>query len=153
MDGRVDRLDLMAFEETGIWFTRIPGLPAGHLHYPDLPELLTVPNKAAGAMTIKPEYRDLIIRAKDRAVRCDRWKLVYMPMESGTARLVLFDLASDPECRRDVLAEQPQVAATIWEALKEWMPDCERCDAANAPNSTRVPAPAGADLLTPTEGS
>lgn len=148
IDGQIDRLDLMAFEETGIWFTRIPGLPAAHLHYPDLPELLTVPNKSAGALTIKPEYYDLIIRAKDRAVRSTRWKLVYMPMQSGEARLALFDLASDPECRRDVLAEQPQVAAELWKALRDWMRDSERCDVSDATSPARCAAavPAAAAL-------
>jgi len=125
IDGRVARLDLLAFQETGIWFTRIPGLPDQHLHYPELPVLLEIPDKVQGTLSVKPEYRELIIRAKDRAVRCDRWKLVYMPMESGRPRLLLFDLQADPDCVRDVAAVHPGIVATLAAELFRWIPAAE----------------------------
>lgn len=124
-DGDVARLERLAFAETGIWFTRIPGLPQQHLHYPELPLLLEIPDKVQGTLSVKPEYRDLIVRAKDRAVRSDRWKLVYMPMESGTPRLLLFDLLTDPDCLHDVAADHPRECAALAGALFRWIPPAE----------------------------
>jgi arylsulfatase A-like enzyme/glycosyltransferase involved in cell wall biosynthesis len=45
-----------AFNETGIWIADIPGLPDEHLRYPDLLELMEVPNHESGTLAIKPEY-------------------------------------------------------------------------------------------------
>src|SRR5581483_5797944 len=86
---------LPAFNETGIWVTDMPGLPPQHLRYPDLFELLDVPNPAEGTLTVKNEYRDRVIVAKDRMIRRGRWKLVYQPLENGF-QLRLFDLQNDP---------------------------------------------------------
>jgi hypothetical protein len=126
IDGRSIIKELIAFQETGIWFTRIPGLSDGHLHYPDLPQLLEVPDKTLGTLAIKHEYRDRTIRARDRAARSAHWKLTYMPMASGEAQLALFDILHDPACRQDVLASHPQVAAELQRALCEWMRAEER---------------------------
>jgi arylsulfatase A-like enzyme/glycosyltransferase involved in cell wall biosynthesis len=133
LDGSGAALDLLAFEETGIWFTRIPGLPEGHLHYPELPVLLEIPDKASGTLSIKPEYRERVLQAKDRAVRSDRWKLVYMPMASGTPRIALFDLLSDPDCARDVAAAHPAVVAALAAALRQWIPPGEAQTTGAAP--------------------
>ncbi len=126
LTGALERADLMAFEETGVWFTRIPGLPDGHLHYPDLPVLLEIPDKVQGALSIKEAYRDIVIRAKDRAVRSNEWKLAYMPMESGIPELKLFSLAEDRDCRVDVAAAHPAIVAALSEALIAWIPAAER---------------------------
>jgi arylsulfatase A-like enzyme len=131
-----DPLDLKAFEETGLWFTRIPGLPDGHLHYPELPVLLEIPDKASGTLSIRPEYRDVVIRAKDRAVRSNRWKLTYMPMENRMPRFALYDLAADPACTRDVLMHHPDVAAEMQAELFEWIREHER----RPPESSAVEA-------------
>jgi hypothetical protein len=139
IDGRSDRLDLMAFEETGVWFTRIPGLSEGHLHYPDLPDLLTIPDKASGTLAIKPEYRDLVIRAKDRAVRSAQWKLAYMPMESGVPRLMLFDLAQDGSCSHDVSALHRDRVRTLLGALGAWAPAHELQRHSAAPGGAEHP--------------
>ena len=53
-DGNCPKLD--AFNETGIWIADIPGLPETHLRYPDLLELMEVPDRASGTLAIKPEY-------------------------------------------------------------------------------------------------
>lgn len=116
----------IAYEETGIWFTELPSMPAGHLRYPDLPVLLEVPDKERGTLSVKPQYREAVIAAKDRAARSRRWKLVYMPMESGVARLLLFDVLNDPLCTRDVAGEYPDIAMSMSRALSEWMKPEER---------------------------
>jgi len=113
--------ELDAFNETGIWITDIPGLPDDHLRYPDLLELIEVPDRASGTLAIKPEYCDAIHAAKDRMIRRGKWKLVYQPLQSGYA-LRLFDLESDPACQHDVSAQHPEVQADLWSRSKLFMP-------------------------------
>ncbi len=112
--------DLPAFYETGIWLTDLPGMPADHLRYPGLLDLLGIPNPRSGTMAIKPEYRELIIAAKDRMVRSGRWKLVYQPLTDGKL-LRLYDLVSDPGCSTDVAAIRPEVTQRLWALLQAWM--------------------------------
>ena len=47
---------LDAFNETGIWIADIPGLPEKHLRYPDLLELLEVPDRETGTLVLKEKY-------------------------------------------------------------------------------------------------
>lgn len=101
-----------AYAETGVWFTRVPSLEDGHLHYPDLPELLEVSDKTTGTITFKPAMKTRIIEAKDRMIRTDRWKLVRQPMENGP-EYKLFDIIEDPLCLRDVAANHPTVLAEL----------------------------------------
>jgi arylsulfatase A-like enzyme len=112
--------ELDAFNETGIWITDIPGLPDTHLRYPDLLELMEAPDRAGGTLAIKPEYCEAILVAKDRMIRRGRWKLVYQPLETGHV-LQLFDLESDPTCMHNVLAQQPEIAQSLWHQLSEWI--------------------------------
>jgi arylsulfatase A-like enzyme/glycosyltransferase involved in cell wall biosynthesis len=114
------RLELDVFSETGMWLTDLPGTPPGHLHYPDLLELLTVRNKTTGTISLKPEYEQLIIRAKDRMIRRGRWKLVYQPLLDGRL-LKLFDMEVDPGCSQDVSALNPDVVRTLWLSLSRWL--------------------------------
>lgn len=111
---------LPAFHETGIWLTEVPGMPPGHLHYPNLLELLEIPDPKSGTMAIKPEFQDIVVRAKDRMVRLGHWKLVYQPLFSGKL-LRLYDLQTDPDCRKDLSADHPDITAKLWEFLQDWM--------------------------------
>ncbi|WP_051071695.1 sulfatase-like hydrolase/transferase [Azoarcus sp. KH32C] len=118
-DPAVD-LKLKAFNETGIWIAPMPGLPSRHLSYPDLLQLLDVPDDASGALAIKAEYHDIVLLAKDRMVRDGRWKLVYQPLESGE-RLALYDVIADPGCTRDLAEDHPIEVSRLWAELREWM--------------------------------
>ncbi len=112
--------ELPAFSETGIWLTDVPGMPEGHLRYPNLLGLLEVPDKRSGTLAIKAEYRDRVIIAKDRMIRLGRWKLVYQPLADGPL-LSLFDLQADPACLRDLSAEHPEIRDRLWGMLQDWM--------------------------------
>jgi arylsulfatase A-like enzyme/glycosyltransferase involved in cell wall biosynthesis len=112
--------DLDAFNETGIWIADIPGLPESHLRYPDLLELMEIPDRERGTLAIKPEYDGIILAAKDRMIRQGRWKLVYQPLRDGHA-LRLHDLAADPACRHDVSAAHPDVVAALWPRLRAFI--------------------------------
>ncbi|MCP5278332.1 MAG: arylsulfatase, partial [Thiobacillus sp.] len=112
--------DLAAFNETGIWIADIPGLPERHLRYPDLLELLEVPDRQTGTLAVKPEYARVTIQAKDRMIRQDRWKLVYQPLDEGYV-LRLFDTESDPNCESDIASRHPEVTESLWGQLAAWM--------------------------------
>lgn len=112
--------ELEAYNETGIWIADIPGMPEKHLRYPDLLELMEVPNHGSGTLAIKPQYHDAILRAKDKMIRHGRWKLVYQPLEAGHL-LSLFDLGADPACQQDVSGSHPDVKAKLWEKLQEFL--------------------------------
>jgi arylsulfatase A-like enzyme len=116
------RLELDVFSETGVWLTDLPGIPPGHLRYPNLLELLTVRNKNTGTISLKPEYERLIIRAKDRMIRSGRWKLVYQPLQNGHL-LKLFDMVADPACSVDVSAHYPHAVQVMWSRLETWILD------------------------------
>ena len=120
LHGQASDMNLAAFNETGIWLTDVPGMPAGHLRYPNLLELLEVPDKRRGTLAIKPEYRQTVIAAKDRMVRMGPWKLTYQPTTSGPL-YALFDLATDPECRHDVADAHPQIVRELLHRLTEWI--------------------------------
>lgn len=121
-------LGLSAYNETGIWITRVPGQPPNHLAYPDLFELLDIPDDATGTMAVKATYAERVVIAKDRMLRKGRWKLVFQPLETGI-RLTLYDLADDPACVHDLAAERPEVVAELWPDLATWIradPICAR---------------------------
>lgn len=120
LSGEITDPGLAAYAETGIWITRVPSLEDDHIIYPDLPDLLEIPDKGDGTMTIKSEYANMIVGAKDRMVRTDRWKLVYLPMRDGVSRR-LFDLDNDPTCQHDVSALHPEVMEQMRALLDRWL--------------------------------
>lgn len=120
--------ELDAFNETGIWIADIPGLPDDHLRYPDLLELIEVPNRESGTLSIKEIYCEPILAAKDRMIRRGRWKLVCQPLTTGYATR-LFDLETDPSCCRDLASHHPDITAQLLEALNRLAPPVSRLSA------------------------
>ena len=108
---------LLAYSETGVWFTRVPSLEPDHLHYPELPALLEIPDKSKGTITLKSDWKARIIQAKDRMICSDQWKLVRQPMVHGVVHK-LFDLATDPSCLHDVSAKHPEITAELRRELE-----------------------------------
>lgn len=104
--------ELTARFKTGLWLTCPPGMAANHLRYPELVELLYIPNRATGTLAIKPEYLAQIERARDVAVCFQHWKLVRLAL-NDTPRYLLFDLNTDPECLTDLSALYPEIVAKL----------------------------------------
>lgn len=143
------KIALDAYNETGIWMTDIPGMAVDHLRYPNLLEMLEVPDKQTGTMAIKPEFQRPIVQAKDRMLRRGQWKLVYQPLESG-CKLLLFDLVSDPGCISDVSAKHAEIVVTLWKALRQIIdadPDCSPISL----TTSGVPPNDGAETEQPTQ--
>jgi hypothetical protein len=126
--------ELPAFYETGVWLTDLPGTPAGHIRYPELPDLLEVPDKRLGTIAINPAFYEAVIAAKDRMVRLGDWKLTYQPLVDGVI-WKLFNVRQDPDCTKDVLSSYPDIGARLRALLEAWM-------AADATNEGRRPSPA-----------
>ncbi len=112
--------DLPAFYETGIWLADLPGMHTDHLRYPNLLELLEVPDRKSGSLAIKPLFQDMIIAAKDRMIRRGRWKLVYQPLHQDHL-IRLYDVETDPGCCLDVAQEHPDITNRLWSQLLGWM--------------------------------
>lgn len=120
--------ELPAFYETGVWLTDLPGTPAKHLRYPDLPDLLEVPDKQLGMISLKSQYLAITTAAKDRMVRVGDWKLTYQPLIDGPI-YQLFNIREDAECRRNVIDQHPEIAKELKTLLLQWMKgDRETCD-------------------------
>ena len=119
-DNLEEELDLPAFFETGVWLSPMVVIKSDHLKYPSLLELLEVPDKEKGTLVIKKKYRGIVIEARDRMIRTDRWKLVYLPMKKG-ARYWLYDLDNDPQGNKDVSEQNPDMLKKMKLRLVDWM--------------------------------
>ncbi|MCX8049613.1 MAG: sulfatase-like hydrolase/transferase, partial [Methylohalobius sp.] len=115
--------DLAATFCTGLWLTRPPGMAANHLCYPDLSELLFIPDPQSGTLVIKPEFREQIERARDVAICWRHWKLVRLAL-NPRPRYLLFNLAEDPSCHEDVADRFPEIAGT----LRSWLEQSSKFD-------------------------
>jgi arylsulfatase A-like enzyme len=113
-------LDLDAFQETELWFTgNGPGFgPDERLPYPTITGVSDL--AADDDIYLRPEWQDTVVVAKHRALRTDRWKLLYRPTRQGVL-WSLYDVGHDPDERQDVLAAHPDIAAGLEHKLKAWM--------------------------------
>lgn len=112
--------NLAAYFETGIWLAKPPGQPDTHLAYPDLLDLLYVPDRKSGTLAIKDDYSEIIVRARDRMVRLGEWKLVRFPLRDRVV-YQLYNLTSDPGCCNDVSNENPAVVQNLMKIMSEYM--------------------------------
>lgn len=112
--------DRTAFAETGIWIAKVRGLPQNRIGYPSVLDLLEIADKKTGTLSIKPKFRQTIVRAKSRLAREGRWALVYFPLEDGE-KFTLYDLEVDRGMRNNVLSAHPEIAARLKTKLQDWM--------------------------------
>lgn len=119
--GEKDTLGLVALSETELWFTPTgPGFATDQrLPYPDVTSTTDI--SPDDDIAVLERYRDLVTVAKHRALRTERYKIIYRPTRGGP-RYSLFDLASDPREVRDLTAEQPalfkQLQSEFFQALR-----------------------------------
>ena len=118
--GERPTLGLDVFQETELWFVANgPGfMPDERLPYPTITGVTDLAED--DDVFLRPEWQDTVIVAKHRAIRTDRWKLLYRPTREGV-RWSLYDLAADPDERVDVGLAHPEVAATLRLKLQHWM--------------------------------
>jgi arylsulfatase A-like enzyme len=108
------------FAETGFPFIRF----SGGLERPELPpmdEMTYIDEEFNYQFVLRPEYEQLLVEAKERVLRTQRWKLVCTPLAAGGRVFRLFHLPDDPYGQRDLASERPEVAATMRRALEIWI--------------------------------
>ena len=111
------------YAETGFPFIqfKVPGVTRPKL--PPMDELTYIDDGFGYQFVVKPEYRERLVAAKQRALRTDRWKLVCTPEEGGGRHFGLFHLPDDPHCQRDLAATRKDVLEPMRHALVAWMDD------------------------------
>jgi arylsulfatase A-like enzyme len=114
--------DRTAFAETGIWIAKVRGLPKNRITYPLVLDLLEIPDKQTGTLAIKPQYREIIVRAKSLLAREGRWALVYFPLQRAE-QYTLHDIEKDLAMRHNVITDHPEIAAKLKAQLREWIND------------------------------
>jgi arylsulfatase A-like enzyme len=113
--------DLPYFGETSFPFIqfKVPGVERPHL--PPMDELTTIEPAFNHQFVMKKEYDQPVRIAKQRCLRTRNWKVVCTPCSEGNRHFGLFHLADDPDCRRDLSAERPEVLAPMEKALTRWI--------------------------------
>jgi len=118
INGSNEDLNLLAYQETGLWLSPMPNIHVKHLHYPNLLEILDIPDKKSAMLCIKSEFYPMVIEAKDRSVRQGHWKLIALPTTEGRIYR-LFNIQSDPLCSVDVASEEPEIFTRLKTYLDE----------------------------------
>jgi arylsulfatase A-like enzyme len=116
LDGRQSSLGLTAFHETELWFTPSgPGFAEEQrLPYPAVTATTMIDDHDDIALTDR--YAELVTVAKHRALRSERWKIIYRPTREGP-RYSLYDVKADPRELHDVATEQPAELLRMQAAL------------------------------------
>ncbi|ATG90782.1 MULTISPECIES: sulfatase [Methylomonas] len=98
--------ELFAYQETGIWLGKIPGLHPRQIYYPNIVELLDIPNKNSGTLVVNEKFYPDVIYAKNRSIQNQKWKLIYIPTYDGPI-YQLYDLETDPY--KDIINQFPDI--------------------------------------------
>ncbi|WP_415835139.1 sulfatase [Corallococcus soli] len=115
--------DLPALIETDLWFSDRDGQPyqTVRVPYPWIYETATV-ELDTGEISLKPEWEGTVLRARHRGLYLGRWKLLELPTPDGVV-LQLFDVVTDPEEKRDVAGNFPNVVTAMRAKLAAELPD------------------------------
>lgn len=115
-------LGLIAFAETGIWFSDQTRAfyQDQRIMYPDITGLSRVDFTCNLEVVIKDEYRDLINTAKHRMVDDGRYRLIYAPTRAGVI-YELYDRRSDPGFTRNIASVLPATTRELRRKLEQFM--------------------------------
>jgi arylsulfatase A-like enzyme len=76
----------------------------------------------AGLITVRDDFHDVLVRRRNRAVLTPDWMLAYdVLVRNGleSARVSLFDVRRDPECKEDLSAERPDIVGDLLGRLRD----------------------------------
>lgn len=112
LENKTPTLGLQAFMETGIWFApSAPDVPVDkRLLYPSITGVLEIADD--DDVVLGTAWRDVVIRAKHRAVQTDDFKMIYRPTATGPT-YSLYHTKTDPEERQDVSLQYPKQTETL----------------------------------------
>lgn len=113
--------DLPFYGETSFPFIlfRVPGVERPQLAPMD--ELTTIDPGFNHQFVLKPEWEQPVVESKQRCLRTRDWKVVATPRRGGGRHYGLFHLVDDPDCRRDLSGERPEILAPLRDALERWI--------------------------------
>jgi arylsulfatase A-like enzyme len=113
-------LGLVAYGETGLWISKQTWqedeLDFG---FPGIEAMCQVTDWATGIITVDDRWLRLMIRAQQRMLRDDRWKLVYVPTRHGFMTR-LYDVRQG-DGSPDLASVHPEIAAHFLERLAAWL--------------------------------
>jgi arylsulfatase A-like enzyme len=139
VEGTRRDLGLVAYGETGLWIAKQPWQDAElDFGFPPIEEMCEIRDAKTGVINVQERWVRLMIRAQQRMVRTERWKLVFTPTRTSF-RIQLYEVARGDEAL-DVAAEHPDVVLGLFAILSRWLslepPDVWR-DPLPAPGTTR----------------
>jgi hypothetical protein len=76
----------------------------------------------AGLITVRDDLHDILVRRRNRAILTPDWMLAYdIIVRNGreSARVSLFDVRRDPECKKDLSAGRPDVVEDLLGRLRD----------------------------------
>lgn len=116
MDTPGTNLNLASYNESGALLAHVHGPEEGRRRAPPLLELLEIPDKAEGTISISDEGQAQVEAARQKAIRTDRWIGIETPLEHGS-RVALFDLLADAGDAHDIAMERPDILACFQDAF------------------------------------
>ncbi len=109
------------YGETGFPFIQFTVPDVERPPLPPMDECTYIDEAYNYQFVVKPEFRDRITHAKQRCLMTRDWRIVCTPTAAGTRHFGLFHSATDPDSRRDVTIDHPEVLAPMQKALEKWM--------------------------------
>jgi len=121
MRGNEKAVDRPYYGETSFPFIQFKVSGVERPKLPPMDELTTIEPSFNHQFVMKPQYDLPVTIAKQRCLRTRSWKVVCTPSIDGSRHYGLFRIAEDPDCRRDLSAERPEVLAPMRAALERWI--------------------------------
>ena len=110
LDNPARDLHLASYNESGALLAHIYGLEEGRKKAPPLLDLLEIPDKQSGIISVSKTGEVAIDAARQNAIRTDHWMAIRTPMEDGDS-YALYDLEQDGDGGADLAPERPDVLA------------------------------------------
>lgn len=109
------------YGETGFPFVqfRVAGIERPKL--PPMDGMTGIDDSFNYQFVLKDEFNKPLVDAKQRCLVTDNWKLICTPTLEGGRHFGLFSRASGDAGEKDVAAENPEVLASMRNALEKWM--------------------------------
>ncbi|WP_305908380.1 sulfatase-like hydrolase/transferase [Methylomarinum sp. Ch1-1] len=120
IEGEAINQELTVLYETGIWLSTPPKQKAGHITYPDIFNLLEIPNPKSGTLSISPEYVETIESARDWLIWRGPWKLKCFALNNGP-HYELYNTDNDPFCRNNIAEKDFGIVEKLLTAHKKLM--------------------------------
>jgi arylsulfatase A-like enzyme len=111
------------YAETAFPFVQFKVKGIERLKLPPMDEAVVVDKSMGYQFVLKPEFKQLLIDAKECCLRTASWKLIRTPKSDGGHHFRLFHISDDLHCLKDVKDRRPEVLVPMRRALELWIND------------------------------